>query len=88
MSLNVSVGLCRKVGETDYGSHGTSIKVEIDSSLVSNSSELQEHIRQLFGIAHASLAENVNKGQGGTEKSNEANARSEPDSNRNNREEE
>ena len=62
MPLKVNVGLSRKVGETNYGSRGGSINVEmeLDTALVNDPPRLQERIRQLFGLVRASLAEELN----------------------------
>jgi hypothetical protein len=62
MPLKLNVGLCRKVGETNYGSRGASvhIELELESSLVGEPAKLQERIRQIFGIVRTSLAEELN----------------------------
>src|SRR5580692_11118004 len=62
MPLKLNLGLCRKVGESNYGSRGANINVEmeVDSSLVTEPDKLKERIRHLFGLVRASLAEELN----------------------------
>ena len=62
MPLKLNLGLSRKVGESNYGSRGANINVEmeVDSSLVSEPDKLKERIRHLFGLVRASLAEELN----------------------------
>jgi hypothetical protein len=66
MPLKVNIGLSRKVGESNYGSRGASVNVEmeLDGSLVSEPEKLKDRIRQLFGLVRTSLAEELN-GNGG-----------------------
>jgi hypothetical protein len=61
MPLKVNVGLTRKVGESNYGSRGASVNVEMemDSGLVAEPDQLKERIRQFFGLVRASLAEEM-----------------------------
>jgi hypothetical protein len=62
MPLKLNVGLSRKVGESNYGSRGASVNVdmELEATLVCEPAKLRERIRQLFGIVRASLAEELN----------------------------
>lgn len=62
MPLKLNVGASKKVGESNFGSRGASINVEmeLDSTLVNDPPKLQERIRQLFGLVRASLAEELN----------------------------
>jgi hypothetical protein len=62
MPLKLNLGLSRKVGESNYGSRGANINVEmeVDSSLVTDPDKLKERIRQLFGLVRTSLAEELN----------------------------
>jgi hypothetical protein len=66
MPMKLNIGLCRKVGESNYGSRGASInlELELDSSLVGDSAKLKERIHQLFGLVRTSLAEELNGGNG------------------------
>jgi hypothetical protein len=50
------------VGESNYGSRGASVNVELelDGSLVGDPAKLQERIRQMFGLVRSSLAEELN----------------------------
>jgi hypothetical protein len=62
MPLRLNVGLNRKLGETNYGSRGASVNVEmeLDSTLIGEPTKLQERIRQAFAIVRTSLAEELN----------------------------
>lgn len=62
MPLKLNVGASKKIGESNYGSRGASVNVEmeLDSTLVNDPPKLQERIRQLFGMVRASLAEELN----------------------------
>ncbi len=55
--LKINVGFNRKVGESNYGSRGASVnlELELDSGLVSEPDRLKDRIRQLFGLAKASV---------------------------------
>ncbi len=55
--LKINVGFNRKVGECNYGSRGASVnlELELDSGLVSEPDRLKDRIRQLFGLAKASV---------------------------------
>ncbi|OAI40705.1 hypothetical protein AYO40_04425 [Planctomycetaceae bacterium SCGC AG-212-D15] len=74
MPLKLNVGASKKVGESNFGSKGASVhlEVEFDSSLVSEPAKLQEKIRQLFGLVRSSLNEELN-GQATTKNSSPAN---------------
>jgi hypothetical protein len=74
MPLKLNVGLSRKIGDSDYGSRGGSVnlELELDSGLVNDSARLQERIRQLFGLVRTSLTEELNgagNGQNGARRS-------------------
>lgn len=62
MPMKLNVGASRKVTDNNYGSRGASVnlELELDASLVAQPVKLQERIRQLFGLARASLAEELN----------------------------
>ena len=61
MPMKLNVGLSRKVGEPNYGSRGATVnlELEIDSTLVAEPERLQERIRDLFGLAKASIDEEL-----------------------------
>lgn len=61
MPLKLNVGLSRKVGEANYGSRGATVnlELEVDSTLVAEPDRLQEHIRDLFGLAKSSIDEEL-----------------------------
>jgi hypothetical protein len=59
--IKLNVGSCRKVSDNHYGSKGgnVNIELELDSTLALDSTKLRDHIRKLFDIANASLAEEL-----------------------------
>ena len=61
MPMKLNVGLSRKVGEANYGSRGATVnlELEVDSTLVAEPERLQERIRELFGLAKASIDEEL-----------------------------
>jgi hypothetical protein len=64
--MKINVGLCRKIGEANFGSRGATVNLELemDSSLVGEPARLKERIRQLFALVRTSLAEELNAGNG------------------------
>jgi hypothetical protein len=62
--LKLNVGFTKKVGEANYGSRGAAVnlELELDSSLVSDADRLKDRIRQLFGLAKASVDEELAAG--------------------------
>ena len=64
--LKLNVGFNRKTGEANYGSRGASVnlELELDSSLVGDADRLKERIRHLFGLAKASVDEELAAGAG------------------------
>jgi hypothetical protein len=66
--LKLNVGFNRKVGEANYGSRGASASLELesDSGLASDPERLKERIRNLFGLAKASVEEELNSQQAGS----------------------
>lgn len=59
--LKLNVGFTKKVGEANYGSRGAAVnlELELDSGLVGDADRLKERIRQLFGLAKASVDEEL-----------------------------
>jgi hypothetical protein len=59
--LKLNVGFTKKVGEANYGSRGAAVnlELELDSSLVGDADRLKERIRHLFGLAKASVDEEL-----------------------------
>jgi len=59
--LRLNVGFTKKVGEANYGSRGAAVnlELELDSSLVGDPERLKERIRHLFGMAKASVDEEL-----------------------------
>jgi hypothetical protein len=80
MPLKLNVGLSRKVGEPNYGSRGASVnlELEVDASLIAEPANLKERIRQCFGLVKASLAEELNGGNGHHQPSNQENGHQQP----------
>jgi len=69
MPLRLNVGLSQKVGESNYGSRGASVNIEmeLEAALVSEPAKLQERIRQLFAIVRASLTEELRSNGSGAD---------------------
>ena len=61
MPMKLNVGLSRKVGEANYGSRGASVNLEqeVDATLINEPERLQERIREMFGLAKASIEEEL-----------------------------
>ncbi|MCE9534144.1 MAG: hypothetical protein K8T89_23955, partial [Planctomycetes bacterium] len=61
MPLKLNIGLNRKVGDANYGSHGASVnlELEVESALASDPGKLQERIRQVFQLVRSSLDEEL-----------------------------
>jgi len=61
MPLKLNVSISRKVGEANYGSRGASVnlELELDSAIVGEPDRLQARIRELFGLAKASVDEEL-----------------------------
>ncbi len=59
--LRLNVGFNRKAGEANYGSRGASVnlELELDSGLVADPDRLKDRIRFLFGLAKASVEEEL-----------------------------
>jgi hypothetical protein len=59
--LKINVGFNRKVGEANYGSRGASVnlELELDSGLIGEPERLKDRVRQLFGLAKASVDEEL-----------------------------
>ena len=59
MPLTLNVGLSRKTGEANYGSRGASVnlQLELECSLVNDSSRLRDSVRRLFGLAREAVDE-------------------------------
>ena len=57
MPLILTVSQSKKNGESNYGSKGASVtlQIEVDSSLASNPSQLQQQIRELFQQSRAAV---------------------------------
>jgi hypothetical protein len=66
MALKLNVGLTRKMAESNYGSCGASVnlELELDSGLCSDPNKLHERIHQLFGLVRTSLEEELHVGNG------------------------
>jgi hypothetical protein len=64
--LKLSVGASRKIAADHFGSRGAviNLEIEVDSSLIADSTKLQERIRHFFNLVRQSLAEELNGGYG------------------------
>ena len=62
MPLKLNIGFSKKIGESNYGSRGAVVNLEIecDSGLVDQPDQLKERIRQMFQLAKASVEEELN----------------------------
>jgi len=60
--LKLNIGLSKKIGESNYGSRGASVNLELElsSELAADPDRLKERIRFLFGLAKASVEEELN----------------------------
>lgn len=60
--LKLNVGLSKKIGESNYGSRGASISLELEaeSVLVDQPERLRERIRALFAMAKVAVDEELN----------------------------
>ena len=60
--LKLNIGFTRKVGEANFSSRGASanLEVEVESALVREPDRLQEKIDYLFGLAKASVDDQLN----------------------------
>lgn len=61
MPIKINTGLCRKVGEPNYGSRGASINIEmeLDGSLIQDPDRLKERIRHMYALARNSVEEEL-----------------------------
>lgn len=65
MPVKVNIGLSKKIGLPDYGSLGASanLELELDSGAVGDPDRFRQQIRHLFGLAKASVEEELNRQQ-------------------------
>ncbi len=63
MSVKLNIGLSRKVGETNYGSRGASInlEVELDNGVLNNPGQLRERVHDLYMLARQSVDEELQR---------------------------
>jgi hypothetical protein len=61
MPAKINVGLSRKVGESNYGSRGGSVSVEleIDSATLSDPAAFRNRVQTLYAMARGSLEEEL-----------------------------
>ena len=57
MPLKLSIASSRKIGESNYGSRGATVglEMEVDTSLADNPRQLHDRIRRLFRLAKQSV---------------------------------
>jgi len=67
MPTKLNVGANQKIVDDNHGSHGASVSLEIDldANLATDSAELQERLRELFGLIHQSLTEELHRRRNG-----------------------
>ena len=67
MPMRLNVGLSKKIGLPDYGSLGASanLELELDSGAIGDPDRLRQQVRHLFGLAKASVEEELNQQQAG-----------------------
>lgn len=60
--LKLNVGLSKKMGMANFGSRGATVNIEaeVDGGLIQDPNRLRDHLRRLFGLARASLEEELN----------------------------
>jgi hypothetical protein len=60
--LKLNIGVSKKVGESNYGSRGASVnlELELDSALVEQPDRLKERVRQIFSLAKTSVDDELN----------------------------
>ncbi len=63
MPIKLNIGLSRKVGETNYGSRGASInlEVELDNGVLNNPGQLRERVHDLYVLARQSVDEELQR---------------------------
>lgn len=61
MPLKLNVSASRKVADGNYGSRGASVslELELDAALAREPMKLRHHIRQMFNMVSASVAEEL-----------------------------
>jgi hypothetical protein len=66
LPLKIGIGLCKKIGQPNYGSRGANVnlEVEVDGALLSDPTRLRERIRELYGVVRAAIAEELNASDG------------------------
>ncbi len=59
--LRLNIGSSQKIGQPNYGSRGASLhfEVELESALLRDPEQLQEKVRELFGLARDSVQEEL-----------------------------
>ena len=62
MPIKINIGVCRKVGEANFGSRGASINLEaeLDASIVSDQHRFKARVRSLYAMARRSVNEELN----------------------------
>lgn len=63
MSVKLNIGLSRKVGESNYGSRGASInlEVELDNGVLNDPGQLRERVHDLYALARESVDEELQR---------------------------
>ena len=60
--LKLNVGVSKKIGESNFGSRGATVSLELEaeSALVDQPERLRERVRTLFAMAKAAVDEELN----------------------------
>ena len=63
MSVKLNIGLSRKVGESNYGSRGASInlEVELDNGVLNDPAQLRDRVSDLYMLARQSVDEELQR---------------------------
>ena len=63
MSVKLNIGLSRKVGESNYGSRGASInlEVELDNGVLNDPGQLRDRVSDLYALARQSVDEELQR---------------------------
>ena len=63
MPIKLNIGLSRKVGETNYGSRGASInlEVELDNGVLNDPAQLRDRVSDLYMLARQSVDEELQR---------------------------
>lgn len=69
MPAKLNIGLSRKIGESNYGSRGASVnlEVELDAASIQDPQLLQDRVRALYALARQSVEEELERSASSTQ---------------------